>query len=469
MTTTITKLAGLLGSLALIPLATSCSQRADAGADVYVLCDMSASITEHARQDCPNSIQSAVAKLRRGDSLTLVRVTGDAGNDAAGDLERFAVPTHRELYDYDLKQLQQTAAKQMQALEQEAVAHPYGRTDLLGTVRLVAQDAEARGNRARLIMILSDYIQDDDQFNFNNDPRLAGQTAGRQLGLTLGQAGDFRLTGTTVLLGRLPSKDLVRLSRSRRQGIEAFWINYFRALGASPQRVVDSEDAIRSNLVDRQSAGVAGVWAKLFSRHPLKHDLVASQPDGVRRLFLWLLEPALAFSNAITVDEELVAVNRLPYLARDAGEGLEEDVGVSLVESKVRREALLEFCDSRGIEHRNPRHVHPTIQIGHQVIEREAPRLSKTDAGILDMSFGNMTRLSTWETPNPCLLNFCPPICEVAGGQLAQDQILAIAEARRETSREPVVKEFLRFQSHPSSEDPCVALLRIDYQSGGLL
>ena len=81
----------------------ACGRKAPQPRQIINLMDASASIEPEAQQLGFQSLQKVVSSLRRGDSLTVIPVTGDAGNDTEGHILRITLAERRETYDQDLR------------------------------------------------------------------------------------------------------------------------------------------------------------------------------------------------------------------------------------------------------------------------------------------------------------------------------------------------------------------------------
>ena len=207
---------------------------------VVLVCDVSASIEESARASCFRTVDSLLPALHRGDSLAVVPVTGDAEAEASGQILRFPIPAQRELYDQDLRRLRVDAEKKIGELATSAALNPAAHTDLLGTVQVVAQElGSLPTGQTGIVIVLTDGIQDDGQFNFNRAPELGHKSSATILAADLARASTQRFPDTQIYFGYLKSRDLARLSRSRRDSIQVFWTEYLRHLGARPQTVID--------------------------------------------------------------------------------------------------------------------------------------------------------------------------------------------------------------------------------------
>ena len=231
----------LMFAVSLICLLTAgCPRKQKTALSVVLVCDVSASIEETARMSCLKTVNSLLPILHRGDSLAVVPVTGDAEVEASGQILRFPILAQRELYDEDLRRLRAIAEKEIGNLATSASAHPGEQTDLLGTVRVVAEElGSLPARQTGVVIVLTDFIQDDSQFNFNHAPELANRNSAVTLAANLAHDNPRRFPNTTIYCGYLKSRDLAKLGRSRREAIQGFWMEYLKRLGARPQTVVD--------------------------------------------------------------------------------------------------------------------------------------------------------------------------------------------------------------------------------------
>jgi hypothetical protein len=203
------------------------------------LIDVSASIDKAAEEAAFDAVIQAVKSLHRGDSVSVIPITGDAETEAQGRIMRFRVPTVREAYDQDLKRFAESVRASLTQAKAAAVASPGAKTDILGSIDLAFQEfAVDPANAEQSLIVLSDFIQDDSTMNFNKDPALADSGKSKLLAERLLHEKQLpRLS--RVFLGTLRSSDLMRLDRKRRKAIEAFWMRYCSALSAAPVFAVD--------------------------------------------------------------------------------------------------------------------------------------------------------------------------------------------------------------------------------------
>ncbi len=85
-----------------------------------------------------------------------------------------------------------------------------------------------------MIIVLSDLVQDDNQFDFKHDPAIRNETSAAFLASASARSSDLAFRGTPVFLGLVRSRDLGRLSPRRRVAIGIFWLEFLKASGANP-------------------------------------------------------------------------------------------------------------------------------------------------------------------------------------------------------------------------------------------
>jgi hypothetical protein len=195
--------------------------------EIIILPDLSASIDKQSQQQMFAAIKDASLHLHRGDSLTVIPIMSDAEADLQGQILRYEVPPieKREAYDADLRRLSAQVANDLSRLSTEAAASPGAHTDILGSVRVALRTFSTEPTDKRLI-ILSDFIQDDTQFNFKNDTRLANATTAEMLTRDVAvQTGSHQ--AVAIFLGRLKGKEFSSLRLQRRQAIDSFWEQLF--------------------------------------------------------------------------------------------------------------------------------------------------------------------------------------------------------------------------------------------------
>ena len=217
----------------------------------YVI-DMTASVDSEAIQQAFAAFQPLLNSktLKRGDSITIIPITGDTMTESQGKILRIHLPENREVYDADLVKLAKEVEQKLKQMQADATASPYQHSDILGAADLAAEElATETGNVRKVIVILSDFIQDDSSFNFNTSPDLASEHAAavlaKRLSATKSSSASAKsadtnqeFAGTSIYLGLLRSKDLKKMPNARREAVQAFWREYFRSGRAGSVRVV---------------------------------------------------------------------------------------------------------------------------------------------------------------------------------------------------------------------------------------
>jgi hypothetical protein len=221
-------------AITLLFLLTGCSHRVPQ-ATIEVI-DTSLSITPRAEKAALDAVQAQIGHMQRGDTLILIPITGDAANDAGGRVLRLSAPTQRETYDSDLHRFQEQARKQFAAWVSSLDPHQ-SRTDILGALDAARQELAVvpKGSNRKLIVV-SDFLEDEDTYRFVSDRSLTSPGRARQLSARLHEQHRFTLQGVPLCLGRLESSDFGPLSAQRKEAVQAFWAAYFAA-GGEPAEI----------------------------------------------------------------------------------------------------------------------------------------------------------------------------------------------------------------------------------------
>lgn len=209
---------------------------------VIAIVDLTGSVPAEAQSQALNALQETSAGLQRGDTLIVIPLVGDALTETPGRVLRFTLSERRQAYDQDRADLKTEIARRLQDLQRQAALAPAKSTDLLGALRLAAEEAQRQTQTAQAknrkfhtrIVALSDFIQDDSNgLDFKRDPRLANPDAARKFAAKAAEQSATDLQGVTVLLGSLRSDDLKPLNQERREGLRVFWTEYCRAAHAA--------------------------------------------------------------------------------------------------------------------------------------------------------------------------------------------------------------------------------------------
>ncbi|MEK6320466.1 MAG: hypothetical protein AABN33_02160 [Acidobacteriota bacterium] len=227
----LSKLVALITIIVIISLQ-ACSH----SAPLYLICllDMSGSVETGAQVNQFEALEPLFKQLKRGDTIIIIPITGDALIEAQGNILRFRLSTKRSAYDGDLRRLRREAQERLRALKEAAEVKPFTRTDLLGAVDVCAEELQAAPAGARkTVVVLSDFLQDDRQFKFTREPRLSTTTRSADFAKELARSRAALFNSASVYLGFLRSEDLKRLPEARRAAVRTFWIEYLRARGAA--------------------------------------------------------------------------------------------------------------------------------------------------------------------------------------------------------------------------------------------
>jgi len=189
------------------------------------------SVTTEARNEAFAATEKGAEVLKRGDSLTVIPLTGDAATEAGGKVFRQHMPTERKAFENDLKEAKKRVRAGLEEMRNETAEKPFVRTDLFGSLKIAAEERKKEDERFALA-ILSDMIQDTPEMNFMTNPQLANEDSARKLALSLMKGKETMWSGARVFLGQLRSEDLKKLDPKRREAIRAFWLEFFKAGGA---------------------------------------------------------------------------------------------------------------------------------------------------------------------------------------------------------------------------------------------
>lgn len=188
-----------------------------------VLLDTSASIDKESFDQAIHVIGRIAARMRRGDRLSVIPITGRTQNDVQGRVIRFELPIRRQAYDRDLTQAQLVLTDQLDTLRLQTVKNPSSGTDILGAITVSDQERQLSGNSLKVLMILSDFIQDDSSYNFMNDTRLLTTESAKKLAGDVIRERGFTAGWGSVALGYVHSRQMSRMSAGRTRSIQAFW------------------------------------------------------------------------------------------------------------------------------------------------------------------------------------------------------------------------------------------------------
>ena len=200
---------------------------------VVFVFDASASMAEETRSALIGSIADSASTITRGDELVVVPITGAALTDTPERVLRFRLPLNREPYDADRRRFADEATVALEKMLAAIRSSPFAQTDVLGALDIALEEFSTDPNMDRKLVCLSDFIQDDQQFNFKVSPRVATESAAAQSARQMAEGVGRQFDGVTTLLGSVQSLDLRRLSRQRQEAIRMFWVTFLEARGAT--------------------------------------------------------------------------------------------------------------------------------------------------------------------------------------------------------------------------------------------
>lgn len=207
---------------------------------IVVLPDLSGSIDRRSMQEALKGVDELAKHLHRGDKLAIIPILGDAQAEVSGRILRFDVPVNRQAYDSDLRDFQRRLQTSIKEMSTNAAANPGSKTDILGSVGLAEQEFRADGSGGKhILIVLSDFIQDDGEENFGATVRLRDLEQAKMFSQQAAQRDDLSFREVNVYLGLLRSAEYARLSKTRRTALKVFWMAYFKTLGGTPEFVTD--------------------------------------------------------------------------------------------------------------------------------------------------------------------------------------------------------------------------------------
>ena len=210
-----------------------------------ILPDVSGSIDRESLEQAFKAIDELAGHLQRGDRLTIIPILGDAEAEASGHILRFEVPVNRQAYDADLHDFRAKLSFSLKEMQARALTHPGSKTDILGSIQLAEQEFEALPDKsARLLLVLSDFIEED-EFDFKKDDHLKSSATARDFATKSLKGRPIDFQRTRVYLGLLRSTEYANLSIRRRKAIRDFWIEYCHANGAQPKFIFDGPGLLK--------------------------------------------------------------------------------------------------------------------------------------------------------------------------------------------------------------------------------
>lgn len=198
-----------------------------------VIVEATKSVKPEAQAEAIDATEKSADVMQRGDEMVVIPLTGDAATEAPGKVLRFRMSEKREAFDADLKKTKKQIHEGLERLKNETAAKPFMRSDLLGTVRIAAEEKPKGVKDKFTLTILSDFVNDTHEISFMTSPHLANEESAKKLAVSLMKGKEKMWSGARIFLGQLRSNDLKKLNNERREAIRAFWMEFFKAGGAA--------------------------------------------------------------------------------------------------------------------------------------------------------------------------------------------------------------------------------------------
>lgn len=215
--------------LALCLLMTACGERKS----FYIfVVDMSESVSADARRLAFDAVLAQGKTLKRGDSIIIIPVTGDAAVDTSGKIIRLQVREEKRAYDdvtgsYTKEFMTELTGKINEMQQGSKVS---ASTDLLGALRVAGDEIGMldRKNSRVFLFVLSDMVHSTKEIRFEKDrlfakPEMARKFAEKKIS---------KWENVAVYCGTEESSDLRAMPPERREIIRLFWQEFFRLGGA---------------------------------------------------------------------------------------------------------------------------------------------------------------------------------------------------------------------------------------------
>lgn len=221
-------------------LLAGCARQQHSPSHVVILVDTSGSIEPDAQAQCTGAIAKLVEKSDRGAMITIIPITGDSDVESSGRVLRFSKPLDRTAYDTDLIRFSKEVRQSLKEFQTRVAGRPTSKTDILGSIRMASEELRSGAARDGVLIIFSDFIEDDGRVNFKLDRRLRTKTTASQYAVEEAKASfSTAPIFSRVELALLRSKELRALDRQRRDNIKQFWSEYFKAQGVQTEYMTD--------------------------------------------------------------------------------------------------------------------------------------------------------------------------------------------------------------------------------------
>ena len=216
--------------LILVMMLTGCGENKNSY--IFVV-DLTQSVSGEAKNKAFEAIKKQAQKLKRGDSITVIPLNGDAVTETSGNVIRLQVSERREAFDADLKKFAAEVGQRLTEMQVNTSAKTYKQTDLFGALR-VAHDEVAvteKENRKFFLIVLSDLVQSTKEIRFEKDAIFQKTETAKKYAEKVSQGRETEWRGVQVYLGLLQSTDLQQMPGERREAVREFWQEFFRLSG----------------------------------------------------------------------------------------------------------------------------------------------------------------------------------------------------------------------------------------------
>jgi len=190
------------------------------------LLDISASIYPEEVDREFEEMRKHASNMHRGDELILIPIMSNARNDTPGHIVQFVAPQSRASFDSDLVAFRRSVDGQITEMRDWAKQQPALHTDILGSLEIAAQKFQQMGEGKAELIVLSDFLQDDDHLNFTRDRAFTSVAAARALADELAKRQSRPICAVDTRLERIRSRDGSALPPLRLEAIDAFWSEF---------------------------------------------------------------------------------------------------------------------------------------------------------------------------------------------------------------------------------------------------
>jgi hypothetical protein len=193
---------------------------------IFVI-DMSKSVSSEARAQAFEAVRSHSRTLKRGDSITIIPLNGDAAVDTGGKVVRQEVRETVLAYDDQtqnhIKEFMTELEKNLAQLEVSGKIS--NQTDLFGALRVANDEISMLDAKKRriVLIVISDMIHSTQEIRFEKDSLFLTPESARKFAENKVQNWE----NIEVYCGSAESSDLRAMAKERREAVRAFWEEFF--------------------------------------------------------------------------------------------------------------------------------------------------------------------------------------------------------------------------------------------------